>query len=133
FGVTQGGLEQFRKDVRANLERELGQALIFRNKTAAVEKLVAANRQIELPEGMVDAQARAMFEQTKAQVERAGSTLEGIGDHTQFLQSAHNRVLASLLLNEIAKQNQIKVEQRRVTEMLTSIAQTYEEPAQVIE
>jgi len=133
FGVREGGLEQFRKDVRANLERELSQALVFRNKTAAVEKLVAANSQMDLPEGMVQTQARMIFEQTRQQIERAGGELANAGDPSQYVAAARQRVLASLLLGEIARQNQLKVDPRRVTEMLTSIAQTYEEPAQVVE
>ena len=40
---------------------------------------------------------------------------------------------ASLLLGEIARQSQMRLENRRVSEMLATIASTYEEPQKVIE
>lgn len=40
---------------------------------------------------------------------------------------------AGLLLSEVARQNQLRVDSRRVAETLAAIASTYEEPDQVVE
>ena len=50
-----------------------------------------------------------------------------------FQVAAEKRVRAFLLLNEVARQNKINVDQRRVADMLASIASTYEEPEKVVE
>jgi trigger factor len=42
-------------------------------------------------------------------------------------------VAAGVLVGEIARQNGIRLDNRRVAETLTTIASTYEEPQQVVE
>src|SRR5690606_31510134 len=66
FGVKEGGLERFREDVRANLERELKNALMGRLKIGVVEKLVEAHADLELPQGMIDNEARLLARQANA-------------------------------------------------------------------
>ena len=126
FGVSEGGLKQFRDDVRANLERELSAALASRLKAGAVEKLIDAHADLELPEGLVDNEARELARQS------AGESKTAVA-HESFLPAARRRVAGGMLLAEIARQNQIRVDMRRVSEALGAIASTYEEPEQVVE
>ncbi len=127
FGVTDGGLERFREDVRANLERELSSALNARLKASTVEKLVDAHAGLDLPERMVENEARELARQS------AGPNNQQAVEHEPFLAAARRRVAGGLLLAEIARQNAIRVDSRRVAEALSSIASTYEEPEQVVE
>ncbi|HVF34369.1 MAG TPA: trigger factor [Candidatus Saccharimonadia bacterium] len=131
FGVTEGGVARFRQDVRANLERELSAALRGRLKIEVVEKLVAAHASLEVPKGMVEAEARAMLRDGQLRAERAG--LEPPSSTEPFKPAAQKRVAAFLLISEIAKQNAIALDQRRVASELSSIASTYEEPEKVVE
>ena len=52
FGIGEGGLEKFRADVRANLERELKNVLAARLKNEVVQKLVDSHPDIDVPETM---------------------------------------------------------------------------------
>lgn len=131
FGVTEGGVAKFRADVRQNLERELNAALRGRLKIEVVEKLLAAHTGIEVPKGMVDAEARAMLREGQIRAERLG--LPQPDSIEPFRDGATKRVTAFLLIGEIAKQNGIALDQRRVAEELASIASTYEEPEKVVE
>ncbi len=133
FGVAAGGIGKFREDVQANLEREMRSALNSRNKVHAVEQLVRAFSGFELPKGMIDAEAHAMLRQAKEQAQRAGRAEEAPTSADGFVDVATNRVRASLLLGEIARQTQMRLESHRVSEMLATIASTYEEPQKVIE
>lgn len=133
FGVAAGGINKFREDVRANLEREMRAALNGRNKMHAVEKLITAFSQFELPRGMVDAESRAMLRQAVEQAQRAGRPDDAPTSTDGFVDAAANRVRASLLLGEIARQTSLRLEQHRLNEMLATIASTYEEPHKVIE
>ena len=47
--------------------------------------------------------------------------------------AARNRVAAGLLVGEIARQNNLKLDPARVRETMNLIASTYEDPNQVIE
>jgi len=123
FGVREGGVERFREDVRANLERELKGVLMNRLKAGVIEKLVDAFPDLEVPQGLVEAEARGMARQ-------AG---EKDGAIAAYLAPARRRVAAGMLVGEIARQNSIRLESRRVSEALATIASTYEEPEQVVE
>ncbi len=130
FGVTEG-IAKFRGDVRANLERELHNALRGRLKAEVVEKLVAAHDHVEVPKGMVEGEARAMLREGQIRAERMG--LEPPQSTDPFKDGATKRVRAFILIGELAKQNAIALDQRRVANELASIASTYEEPEKVIE
>jgi trigger factor len=124
FGVKEGGLDRFREDVRANLDRELKGVLMGRLKAGALEKLVEAHPELEVPQGMIENEARMLARQAGAQTQDAVA---------QFLPSARRRVSAGLLIAELARQNDIRLDARRVKEALATIASTYEEPEQVVE
>jgi len=132
FGIQEGGMDKFRADVRANLERELKGVLTSRLKADVVQKLVDAYPALELPQRMVDNEARSLAEQAKAQAAQQGqATVASVPD--SFLGMARRRVAAGVLVGEIARQNGVRLDNRRVAEALASIASTYEEPQQVVE
>ena len=132
FGVASGDPEHFRKEVRANLERELKGVLMARLKSDVVEKLVAAHAELELPARMVEAEARGLARQAEQQAKAQGQKDVSVA-HEPLLPAAKKRVAAAVLLGELARQNEIRLDQARVSEMLATIASTYEEPEQVIE
>jgi trigger factor len=131
FGVPDGGLERFRSDVRANLERELKGVLAMRLKTDVVTKLVDAHSSIELPKRMVEAESRALAQQADARAREQGQTSNAPPE--AFAEIARRRVAAALLVGEIARKNNLRIDNRRVAETLASIASTYEEPERVVE
>ena len=53
--------------------------------------------------------------------------------HESFMEAARKRVLVGLLVGEVARRNELKLDPKRVSETLNLIASTYEEPQQVIE
>jgi trigger factor len=132
FGIQDGGMEKFRADVRANLERELKGVLTARLKADVVQKLVDAYPGLELPQRMVENEARGLAEQAQAQAKQQGQvTVAAVPESFQDI--ARRRVAAGVLVGEIARQNGVRLDNRRVAEALTSIASTYEEPQQVVE
>lgn len=132
FGIAGGGLEQFRKDVHANLDRELGNALRARLKGQTIEKLLAANSELEVPASMVAAEARALHNSQMQQATQAQRPLEQVPTVEQLMPAAVQRVRAFVLLSELARQNQIQLDTQRVQDMLLSIASTYEDPQEVV-
>ena len=135
FGVKSGELDQFRSDIRTNLERELKGALMNRLRREVGEQLVATYGATELPPRMVEGEARLMAAQALEQARRQGA--QGLqlppDAHLQFMEPARKRVLLGLLVGEIARRNQLRLDPRRVDETMRLIASTYEEPEQVIE
>jgi trigger factor len=130
FGIREGGIEKFREDVRANLERELKGMLSVRLKNEVVGKLVAAHPDLDLPKGMVEREAEGLSRQAQEQASQQGQVAPG---PEAFTDLARRRVAAGVLVGELARQNNIRLDNRRVAETLASFASTYEEPERVVE
>jgi len=128
FGVADGDIETFRKEVRANLERELKGTLMGRLKAEVAEKLADAYPNLDVPNLMAQGEARSMA---------AGSVPRGQEPPAELVAAAEpiarKRVAAALLMGEIARKNEIRIDRSRMAKMLTTIASTYEEPEKVIE
>lgn len=133
---VQGGVEQFRQEVRANLERELTQALAMRLRTQVAEKLVARFDSIKVPEGLVaqdmEGLRRQFIAEANERARRAGQPTPPEPALESFRESARRRVLVGLLLAELAGRNQIRLDGERVRSALAAIASTYEDPSEVI-
>jgi trigger factor len=130
FGIHEGGVAKFRADVRANLERELKGMLSARLKNEVVGKLVDAHAQIDLPQSMIDREAGALARQAAEQAKEQGQVAPG---PEAFTDMARRRVAAGVLVGELARQHNIRLDNRRVAETLASFASTYEEPERVVE
>ena len=132
FGIGDGGVERFRTEVRANLDRELKAALMARLKGDVVEKLVEAHSALEFPVRMIDAEAQGLVRQAQQQAQQQNQPAPNLSPES-VRPVAAKRVAAAVLLGELARQNEIRLDPARVQEMLVTIASTYEEPEQVIE
>ena len=135
FGIRSGEPEQFRADIRSNLERELKGALMTRLRREVGEQLIAAYAQVEMPPKLVESEARTMAHQAIEQARRQGRQVGEVpaDAHTAFLDTARKRVLVALLVGEVARRNELRLDPKRVNETLQLIASTYEEPQQVVE
>lgn len=134
FGVKSGGMEQFRGDIRTNLERELKGALMNALRREVGEQLIAAYQHVELPPRLVENEARALAVQTIEQARRQGRQVDPPADaHLAFMDPARKRVLVGLLVGEVARSNRLMLDPKRLNESLRLIASTYEEPRQVID
>ena len=130
FGVKSGDLEHFRSEIRSNLERELKGALMNRLRREVGEQLVAAYQDVELPPRLVENEARALQANAAEQARRQGQRFEP--DAAAFNDAAAKRVLVALLVGEVARRNDLRLEPARLNETMRLIASTYEQPEQVI-
>jgi trigger factor len=129
FGVESGDIEELRSEVRNNLERELGQAVNTQLKAQVADRLLEAHADLEVPESIVTSEARNLLQQMLrgAEIEITDEMLE------HFREPARKRVRSGMLLGELANQNSIVVDAVKVRESIEEIAQTYEEPREVIQ
>ena len=130
FGVKSGDLEHFKTEIRSNLERELKGALMNRLRREVGEQLVAAYQDVELPPRLVENEARVLHANATEQARRQGQQV-GAGIEA-FQEAGRKRVLVALLVGEVARRNDLRLEQARLNETMRLIASTYEQPEQVI-
>ena len=128
FGVTEGGIEQLRKDIRENMQRELKNKLESLLKNSVMDAVLKAN-EIKVPKALVDEEAGNLQQQMAQQGQlQAGMSLP----KELFEGEATRRVSLGLLIGEVVKKAEIKVDQDRVKAKIDDIAATYEDPQQVI-
>jgi len=135
FGVKSGDPVKFREDIRSNLERELKGALMNRLRREVGEQLTGTWAHVELPPRLVENEARGMLALQLDQVRRGGQDPGQVPDDAwqQLLEPARKRVLAALLVGEVARRHDLRLDPKRLNETMRLIASTYEEPEQVIE
>jgi len=128
FGVDSGDVEELKAEIRKNLERELGQAVSTQLKAQLADRLLEMHPDLEVPASIVNNEAQNMLQQMLrgAKLDITSEMLE------HFKEPATKRVRSGLLLAEIAQQNKIKIDGPRVRKAIELIAQTYEEPQEVV-
>ena len=131
FGVKSGELEQFKSEIRSNLQRELKGALMNRLRREVGEQLVKAYEGVELPPRIVEAEAQSLLATASEQARRQGQQV-GAGVDA-FTDAARKRVLMALLVGEVARRNKLRLDPARLEETMRLIASTYEQPQQVID
>jgi trigger factor len=107
FGITEGGVDKLRTEVRANMESELEQTLETKLREQALEKLLEKNA-IEVPVAMVD--------QEIEQLKQDAMQRMGITDPKQapelprdmFEEQASRRVKLGLLMGEVIRKHELK-------------------------
>ena len=129
FGVASGDIEELKTEIRNNLERELGQAVSTQLKTQLAERLLEMHPDLEVPASIVTNESHNMLQQMLRGA-KLDITMEML-EH--FKEPATKRVRSGLLLAELAQQNEIQIDGPKVREAIELIAQTYEEPKEVVQ
>jgi len=129
---VEDGIAALKKEVRANMERELKSALKTLNKRKAMDSL-AKNNEIALPSAPVEREAQYLVEQAKNNLRNQGVNVEGLPfNPDNFKENAEKRVKLSLLIGKIISDNEIRPEEDRVKEAIDAIAASYEDPEEVV-
>ena len=125
FGVAEGGVERLRTEVRASMERELEGAIRSRVRDQMFDALYRDNP-LEVPQSMVEQQIQAMQQQM---MRRTGTQDPAqLPGREAFQASASRRVALGLLIGEIVRAQNLKVDRARVEERLESITATHPDP-----
>jgi trigger factor len=130
YGVDTGGVERLRQEVEDNMRRELNDAIRARMKVQVLDGLVATNP-IELPKSLVDVQVRDM--QIEAGRRMGAQDVSQLPPAEAFVEQARRRVALNLLVNEIIRTAELKVDQSKVQARMEELAQQFPDPAQALQ
>ena len=132
FGVAEGGLEGFRKEVASNMERELRKASKNRLKTAVMDVLLQQNT-FDVPKALVAAEIDVLRQQALQQFGAGAKNIDpSMLPDELFREQAEKRVKLGLILGEVIKQRGMRAEASKVREAIEDIAATYESPEEVV-
>lgn len=133
LGVPDGDLARMRADIRANLEREVGQRVKARTKGSVMEALPKL-AEFELPKALVDAEAAQLLERAKADLQARGMDLKQLPDipPDAFAEQAQRRVRLGLIVAEIVRESALTAKPDQIRKQIEEFAQAYENPAEVV-
>lgn len=129
FGVDEGGIDTLRKEVRANMDRELADAVRAKVKTQLMDGLLAQNT-LDVPKSLIEEEINVM------QKEMFGGELSDEKraelPRKPFEEQAKRRIALGLMLGEVVRSQSLAADQDRVRKKVLDMAGSYGEPEQVV-
>lgn len=122
FGVKEGGVATLREEVRKSMERELADAVRGKVRVQVMDALHSAHP-IEVPRGLVD---ETVQEMQVDMARRLGSKdASQLPKRENFEPAAKRRVALGLIVGELLRSADLKVDRARVQTRLEELASAY--------
>lgn len=133
FGLAEATVDALKAEVRKNMERELKQTIKGKVKEQVIKGLLATN-EVEVPKALIASEVDVLRQQA---LQRFGQNVDPKQlpelPASLFEEQAKDRVKVGLLLGEIIKTNELKVDEAKVQELIDNVASAYEDPAEVVQ
>ncbi len=133
FGIDESTVEGFRSEVKKNMARELKHALKTKLKDQVFGKLIELNA-IEIPAALIDREVDVLRRQAIQQFGGPDAKIDpNMLPKDMFEDQAKRRVSVGLLMQELIKVNELKPSDDKVRETIEEMAETYQDPKEVID
>ena len=133
FGVEDGNLETFKADIRENMEKELAQKIKTNLKNAVMAGLLEKNS-VLAPSALVADEINNLKQQMAQNMGQDPSKLDTSNFPDDLFEAeANKRVQLGLLVGELIKIEDVKLDKDRLEKTLQEMAAGYEDPQQVID
>jgi trigger factor len=133
LGLKEHTVEALRADVKKNLEREVRNRVLMRNKAAVMDALVKA-AELDVPQALVDGETERMIESARADLKQRGvkdadkAPIPG----EMFKPQAERRVRLGLVVAELVRSNNLQAKPEQLQAHIEEMSQSYEKPAEVM-
>lgn len=132
FGIDDGGEEAFRKEVAANMNRELKNASKAKVKNQIMELLLKEHK-VDVPSSLVAGEIESLRKQAMQQFGGGQNNIDpSMLPDELFREQAVKRISLGLVLGEVIKVKGLKADPDLVKSTIEDIASTYETPEQVV-
>ena len=126
-------LDEYKADIRKKLQEKKEQDAKVENENNVIEKVVE-NAQMELPQPMVDTQAREMVENYARRLQSQGLNINDYMKYTgmtpeklmeQMRPEAEKRIKTRLVLEKVVEAENVEVSDEKLDEQINEIAASY--------
>ena len=132
FGIESGEIEEFRANVRSNLERELASAISAATRNNLLDALLA-HHPVEVPNVLVAEELSRQRSRDARTLAMQGIDPADLGEAVGGGEAlARRRVQLGLLLSEIVSEGELQPSPDEVRAAVERMAETYESPEQVV-
>ena len=133
FGVESGKEEDLKAEIKSNLEREMSNVILAKSKETVLKAVRDAVKDVFISEKMIERESEALAHQAMNQAQQMGIENPPHPDQKDFIEAAKERIVNSLIIGKVAKDQNIQVDYTKVREKVIEISQTFENPPQIIE
>lgn len=130
FGVEDGSVEQLRTEIHENMQRELDNSIRTTVKNQVMDGLMEHNS-FDVPNAMLDEEIERLRQATMEDMKRSGNQNLPDMPASIFEEQARRRIALGLMISELVKTNDIKLDSDMVDEEIRKVAATYEQSAAV--
>jgi len=131
YGIEEGGLSTLRSQVKDNMQREADAKIRTKLKQQVLDGILQVIS-IDVPKVLVDSEIENLQEQQRQALGLNKSSQPPGMDKKLFEDQARRRVALGLILSEMVKENNLKVEPAKLRKAVEEIAAGYEHPEEVM-
>jgi trigger factor len=133
LGIEEGSVAGLRASVKKNLEREVRQRVLARNKAAVMDALVAAS-QLELPKALVSGELERLMNSARDDLKQRGiKDAENAPLPKELFEAqAERRVRLGLVVAELVRAHNLQAKPDQLQAHIEEMSQSYEKPAEVM-
>jgi len=131
FGVKTGKVDDFKVEVRNNLERELSRMVESKLKKEVFDNLLLQNP-IEMPKAVVEREAKRIHEQLHPH--HAGGKDHGHSkeEMASFDEAAKRNVALGMLVAKLIQKHSISPDKSKIEAQIKKMSGVYEDPAEIV-
>lgn len=128
-------VDQFREEIRKNMQRELNQGLKAKMK-AGIMDILLEKHDFSVPQTLIDSEVEVLRNQMMQQfgglAENNNLDIKSLLPDSMFQEQAEKRVTIGLIINEVVKDKELKADPEKVRSIIEENASGYEKPEEVI-
>ncbi len=131
FGVDSGDMDEFRAEVRRNMERELRKQIREKEKEQVMDELIRVH-DLNVPEALIQQEIERLRNQMVQQFGGGQQFDSSMLPDELFRDQAERSVRLGLIMRAVMDQYQLQADPERVREHVEELASQYEQPQEVV-
>ncbi len=132
LGVANGDVEQLKREVRENIEKEVAKRVKQSIKEQVMENL-AQSATFEIPRALLDSEIARMQEQPVEDLKTRGMPTQDLTLPADlFTERATHRLRLSILVTELVRRNGLHPKPEQVRQAIEAHAESFEQPDQLV-
>jgi trigger factor len=132
LGVTNGDVEQLKREVRENIEKEVAKRIKQGVKEQVMDRLFESAT-FEVPRSLLDAEIVRMQEAAVADLRQRGMTTQNLSlPPDLFTERAGRRLKLSILVSDLVRRHELHARPEQTRKLIEQHADSFEQPDQLI-
>ncbi len=133
LGVTEGGVDKMRAEVKENLDREVKRRITSLLKNEVMDQ-IDKNCELDVPKALVASEQERLVESARQDLMQRGipNAKDAPIPSEMFAEQAAKRVRLGLILGDLVKQQNLKATADQIKAEIDEQAATYEDPKEVV-